>query len=135
LINSGEESVHSRDASNVTALHWASINGHVEVVDYLLSLGAEVDAIGGELQSTPLLWAVRFQKDGNLGAMVSLVKAGANIYATDSQSYNALLLCAQLGHTMKVLYLLSLGLNVHLADKNGATALMWAVYKGVSEDV
>ena len=37
----------------------ASINGKTKVVEYLLQEGVEVDAIGGELNGTPLQWAVR----------------------------------------------------------------------------
>lgn len=44
---------------NVTLLHWAAINNRLEIVNYLVSRGAIVDAIGGELESTPLQWATR----------------------------------------------------------------------------
>eukprot|EP00729_Bicosta_minor_P018860 gene18860-3481_t len=47
-----------RDDENISTLHWASINGKTKVVEYLLQEGVEVDAIGGELNGTPLQWAV-----------------------------------------------------------------------------
>ena len=44
---------------NVTLLHWASINNRREIVQYFLQLGADCNAVGGELMSTPLHWATR----------------------------------------------------------------------------
>ena len=44
-------------------LHWAAINNRTEIVKYLIAKGANVDAIGGELASTPLHWATRFVID------------------------------------------------------------------------
>ena len=52
--------VNQMDAENVSLLHWASINNRIEIVRYLLSRGAAVDRIGGELKSTALHWAVRY---------------------------------------------------------------------------
>lgn len=59
LINNENVDVNARDAENVTLLHWAAINNRLEICKYFLSKGAEVDAIGGELRSTPLHWATR----------------------------------------------------------------------------
>lgn len=47
------------DAEGTTPLHWAAINGHVVAAKVLLERGAEVDARGGELRGTPLMWAAR----------------------------------------------------------------------------
>ena len=43
----------------MTHLHWAAINNRIEISKLFLSRGAEVDAVGGELKSTPLHWAAR----------------------------------------------------------------------------
>ena len=58
LIEAGYD-VNQADAETVTLLHWAAINNRKELIKYLVSKGAVVDAIGGELQSTPLHWATR----------------------------------------------------------------------------
>ena len=47
------------DKDNITLLHWAAINNRHDVVDFYMSKGAIVDAIGGDLNATPLHWAVR----------------------------------------------------------------------------
>ena len=56
-----EEGIDVRvpDAENVTILHWASINNRVQVMEYLISKGAVVDQRGGNLNGTPLHWAIR----------------------------------------------------------------------------
>lgn len=61
LIESGYD-VNTPDAETVTLLHWAAINNRKDIIKYYISLGAVVDAVGGELQSTPLHWATRLVK-------------------------------------------------------------------------
>jgi palmitoyltransferase ZDHHC13/17 len=59
LIESGYD-VNAADAETVTLLHWAAINNRRELIKYFISIGAVVDAVGGDLQSTPLHWATRY---------------------------------------------------------------------------
>ncbi len=47
LIESGKVLPTDRGKDNVTALHWAAINNHIPVAQYLLDKGAEIDALGG----------------------------------------------------------------------------------------
>jgi palmitoyltransferase len=58
LIESGFN-VNQPDSETVTLLHWAAINNRREIIRYYISKGAVVDAVGGELLSTPLHWATR----------------------------------------------------------------------------
>lgn len=60
LIETGKENVNEPDAENCYLLHWAAINNHVELIQYLISKGATVDIKGGDLKSTPLHWACKF---------------------------------------------------------------------------
>lgn len=59
LVTDAPALVNERDAENVTPLHWAAINGHIECCEALLENGAEVNAVGGELAATPLQWSAR----------------------------------------------------------------------------
>ena len=79
-------------ADGVTALHWAAINNHVAVARCLLEHGADVNAVGGDLQATPLLWAAR---QGHIQLARLLVQAGANVEARDRQGFNSLHTAAQ----------------------------------------
>jgi len=58
LVEAGAD-VNQPDSETVTLLHWAAINNRKDIVKYLIGKGAVVDAIGGELASTPLHWATR----------------------------------------------------------------------------
>jgi ankyrin repeat protein len=60
--------------SNITLLHWAAINNRIEIARYLINKGVEIDAFGGELNSTPLQWAIR---DGKLQMVVFLLSQQA----------------------------------------------------------
>ena len=69
------DDTNQRDSENVTLLHWAPINNRRDLVRLYITSGSEVDAVGGELLSTPLHWASR---QGHIGVIVQLMAAGAN---------------------------------------------------------
>lgn len=118
--------INQRDPENVTLLHWAAINNQADIVDYFLSKGADVNAIGGDLKSTPLQWAVR---QGHLSMVVRLVKRGADCNILDGEGCNALHLATQFGYTAIVAYLVAKGMDIDLPDTNGMTPLMWSAYR------
>ncbi|XP_064480715.1 palmitoyltransferase ZDHHC17-like [Ornithodoros turicata] len=123
--------VNRPDAENVTLLHWAAINNRREIVNYYISKGAVVDAIGGELMSSPLHWATR---QGHLGMVVLLLQHGADPSVVDGEGCSCIHLAAQFGHTAIVAYLVAKGQPVNLTDSNGMTALMWSAYRVMTSD-
>lgn len=125
LVEAGWD-VNQPDHETVTLLHWAAINNRREIIEYLLSKGAIVDAVGGELQSTPLHWATR---QGHLEATVLLVRAGADPTLRDAEGCACLHLAAQFGHTAVVAYLVARGADPDAPDAGGMTPLMWAAWK------
>ena len=74
--------VRKADSDNITVLHWAAINNRHELVKYYLSAGAIVDAIGGDLNSTPLQWAVR---QGHQSMVALLINSGADPTIRDGE--------------------------------------------------
>lgn len=130
IVQSGFD-INQRDEENVTLLHWAAINNRKEIVQYFIKLGADIDAVGGELMSTPLHWATR---QGHASIIVILLQSGANPGARDGEGCAAIHLAAQFGHTAIVGYLIAKGQNVNSQDSNGMTALMWACYRTSSID-
>ncbi|XP_023329666.1 palmitoyltransferase ZDHHC17 [Eurytemora carolleeae] len=130
-IIEGGYSVNTRDEENVTLLHWAAINNRRELVQYLVKKGADLDAVGGELMSTPLHWATR---QGHTQVLVLLLQYGADPSIVDGEGCACLHLAAQFGHTAIVGYLIAKGQSVNTQDENGMTPLMWSCYKTSSID-
>ena len=62
-----------------TPLHWACINGRLEVAMALIEKGAAIDARDSD-QYTPLYWAFR---SGHLEVAMALIEVGADVYARD----------------------------------------------------
>ena len=54
LLDVDGNDVNLREANDITYLHTAAFNNQVEIAKYLLSKGAEVGVLGGEVKSTPL---------------------------------------------------------------------------------
>ncbi|XP_013776131.2 palmitoyltransferase ZDHHC17-like [Limulus polyphemus] len=130
-IVEGGFDVNQRDSENVTLLHWASINNRREIVRYYISKGAVIDAVGGELQSTPLHWATR---QGHLPMVVLLMQHGGDPSLLDGEGCSCLHLAAQFAHTAIVAYLIAKGQDINMVDRNGMTPLMWAAYRVTTND-
>jgi len=81
IIEEGYD-VNERDAENVTLLHWASINNRRDIVKYYIGKGAIIDAIGGDLQSTPLHWATR---QGHISMVILLMQHRADPSILDGE--------------------------------------------------
>lgn len=128
LVESGWD-VNQPDSETVTLLHWAAINNRRDIIRYFLEKGATVDAVGGELNATPLHWATR---QGHLGAVVLLMAAGADPRIRDAEGCSCIHIAAQFAHTALVAYFIAKGVDPDLQDRGGMTALMWAAWK-VSE--
>lgn len=125
LVDAGWD-VNQPDSETVTLLHWASINNRRDIIGFLLERGSHVDAVGGELNATPLHWATR---QGHLGACVQLMQAGADPSLRDTEGCSCLHIAAQFGHTAICAYFIARGVNPDLQDRSGLTALMWSAWK------
>jgi palmitoyltransferase ZDHHC13/17 len=108
---------------NITLLHWAAINNRVQVAWYLLSKGAQIDAYGGELKSTPLQWAVR---NGKI-QMVAFLLSERSTVSLCWSGLSSIHLASMFGHTDIVGYLVAKGEDVDFLDKGGMSPLMHAV--------
>jgi hypothetical protein len=58
----------ARDKDRVTPLHRAAMGGHPAAVRVLLKFGADVNALDGMFQATPLIWAVEGRGHRERGA-------------------------------------------------------------------
>uniref|UniRef100_A0A1A9VAQ6 Palmitoyltransferase n=1 Tax=Glossina austeni TaxID=7395 RepID=A0A1A9VAQ6_GLOAU len=125
LVDAGWD-VNEPDSETVTLLHWAAINNRRDIIRFFLEKGALVDAVGGELNATPLHWATR---QGHLGSVVLLMAAGADPRVRDAEGCSCIHIAAQFAHTALVAYFIAKGVDPDLQDRGGMTALMWAAWK------
>lgn len=130
LIEAGYD-VNLPDSDTITLLHWAAINNRSDIVRLLLEKNAKVDAIGGDLDATPLHWATR---QGHLASVVLLMNAGADPQIKDAEGCSSIHLAAQFGHTAVVAYFIARNVSPDTFDAGGMTALMWCAWKIMSLD-
>uniref|UniRef100_A0A8C3B175 Palmitoyltransferase n=1 Tax=Cyclopterus lumpus TaxID=8103 RepID=A0A8C3B175_CYCLU len=122
LVEAGYD-VRQPDKENVTLLHWAAINNRSELVKYYISKGSTVDQLGGDLNSTPLHWAIR---QGHLSTVIQLMRCGADPAVADGEGYRALHLAILFQHMAIAAYLMAKEQEVDGPDCNGQTPLMLA---------
>jgi ankyrin repeat protein len=130
LLKQGVD-VNAAQGDGMTALHWASQNGDVELARMLLYAGANLKAttrLGGH---TPLLLASR---PGDVAMMRVLLDAGAGPNVATTNGTSPLMLAAASGSAPAVTLLLDRGADVAAKENAmGQTALMFAAANGRTE--
>ncbi|KAJ7424482.1 hypothetical protein WISP_28467 [Willisornis vidua] len=108
LVEAGYD-VRQPDKENVTLLHWAAINNRLELVKYYISKGAIVDQLGGDLNSTPLHWAIRpeptrflLKFNPSLNAVDNVHKNTALHWAVTSGNISAVDLLLEAGASLDI---------------------------------
>lgn len=69
------------------------------------------------------------RRQGHLGIVVILMRAGADPTLRDSEGFSCIHLAALFGHTAIVAYLVAKGVNPNMLDRSAMTPLMWSAYK------
>jgi ankyrin repeat protein len=128
FLETGEVDVDSREPGHGrTPLIFAAGNGHLAIVELLVSHGADVELADSELDSTPILWAAwRGYKD----VVMFLLDQGADIEARNFFDSSALSLAVKSGHSGVVKLLLQRGANTDLVDKHDQSPLSHAAEEG-----
>ena len=104
---------------HATALHNASSQGHVHVVDWLIEKGALIE-VPDQMGSTPLIWAAYA---GQLHTVQSLIQADANLNHLPLQGSTALVSAVQSGQIDVVETLLENGAKKTIESSDGMTAI------------
>ncbi|XP_070926201.1 ankyrin repeat domain-containing protein 30B-like isoform X3 [Macaca nemestrina] len=147
-----------------TALHWACVNGHAEVVTFLVDRKCQLDVLDGE-NRTPLMKALQCQREDcanilvdsgaglnivdvygntalhyavynkNLSVVAKLLSHGAVIETQNKASLTPLLLAITKRSEQIVEFLLTKNANANAVNSFKCTALMFAVCHGSSEIV
>lgn len=121
--------VNAQDRDGDTPLHLAAYNGKLDVIEYLISKGANVNAKSKD-NWVPLHWA---SHSGVLGVVKHLVSNGADVNAKNKQDGTPLHLAARMGKLNVVEYLLGKGANVDANTTRplyNGTPLHLAAYHG-----
>lgn len=132
LVNRTQVPVNARTSNGTTALHLAALEGHVDVINVLVALGAELEtrSHGGY---TPLHCAA----GGNHAeAIRELVRVRADVSVRESRSgASPLHWAARVGHVDAIDELIKQRAKVDFHDKNQNTPLMYAARHARSEAV
>ena len=102
-----------------TPLLVACQNGHIEVVRWLITSGAEIEATENQ-GATPLLLACQ---NGHIEVVRLLITSGADVRTKDKTGHDSLFFASQQGHLHVVYYLCSLGADTGAQDETEMTAL------------
>lgn len=110
-------------------LHWASIRGNVEIVDYLIKNGADIN-LEDDRELSPLFFAIN---NGTCKKEIIelFLNAGFELHKKNSDGATMILICAPYDSNMELTdYLVGKGLSLNSTDDNGATAFDYAARKG-----
>ena len=108
----------------MTALHFAVKNHNIQIINFLLSRGADAN-VCDENGISPLHLAAA---DGNLEIASILLNARANINQIDYDRFSPLHMSAQYNYVDLVQLLIERGADPYLEDIEGITALHLAMY-------
>lgn len=121
--------LEARASDGSTALHQAAAQGTEEMVQALLSCGADTQALDEEAR-TPLHWATRNSSVRAFKAVLKqYLRAGGDINARDVSGMTVISWAAFHGRAPTIDLLLKNGANPSMADFEGKTCQHWAVHR------
>lgn len=91
LLDNGADVKLARN-DGTTALHWAVEALYFDIIESLLSKGADPNALDDESES-PLMWAVRLNR--NVKFVKILIESGANIHLANNKKKTALVIAEE----------------------------------------
>ena len=159
MIESDSGLLSARGADGLTPLHTAAYNGKLEIAEYLISKGADVNirsvsastpmhgaALRGHAEVVRLLIAkgadvnianasgfvpvINASIGGNVGIVRMLIDAGANVRAKTVGGLSALMHAASNGHIEVARMLLAAGATLDDVDQSGSTMIHYAALMG-----
>ncbi|XP_045532457.1 ankyrin-3-like [Pieris brassicae] len=118
--------INQQDAYMRTALHYATEQGHTEIVKLLLDSGSKLDVTAGDGLTALHIAVIR----NNIQIVNMLLSAGSHINYKTHEKMTALHFAASRGFLELVKILVSNGANLEARDTNERTALYLATGRG-----
>ncbi|XP_035529073.1 inversin [Morone saxatilis] len=118
--------INMADKYGGTALHAASLSGHVSTVKLLLERGAMVDSLD-VMKHAPLFRACEM---GHRDVILTLIKGSARVDLVDVDGHTALHWAALGGNAEVCQILMENGISPNVQDQAGRTPLQCAAYGG-----
>ena len=123
LLSNESELIDTVEADGTTALHWAVEQDDLDMVNILISAGANMQAVN-RYGMTVLAPACA---NGNAVMIEHLLKAGADPNSTLPGGETTLMTASRTGNVDAIKLLISYGVDVRAREsRRGQTALMWA---------
>lgn len=117
------------DSEGFSALTWACIKGHKEVLTLLIAGKADVEEITGSSGKTPLSLAA---ERGHFDCVEELLAKKASMQKANIDGSNALMCASHRGETEVVLHLLGKNSLANQNDSEGWTPLIYALNNTVA---
>ena len=119
--------INALDTEGLSSLHWAAIEGNIEVTKLLISEGANIEIKGTIFKSSPLLFACQ---NGRTKIVQILLENGAdiNVKGSEGSKSSAIHFATQSGKTEIVEILMQKGLDINCKNDNGETPLYYTMY-------
>jgi ankyrin repeat protein/L-ascorbate metabolism protein UlaG (beta-lactamase superfamily) len=121
--------INAKDEEGETPLHKAAAAGHIAIVEYLLTEGADIDARNNDNQN-PLLYAAYH---GHKDVVHLLLDKGANFKEPDRYGRTVLHYPVRGGYKDVVEILVKKGMDITVEDGMGVSPLRFAIEGGHAE--
>lgn len=114
------------NTAGYSALQWAIVHGHMDLVAHLFDKGAEVNSS----ERSPLMLAVG---EWNVEAVLFLLEKGADCNSLDQNGKSCLHYAIEKGHFNIVAHLLNKGVDINQRSSEGDTPILFASqYKNIN---
>ena len=126
ILTEDNSQLNATDESGYTALHWACMKAHWDVVTYLIEAGADLNVVGGD-GGTQINWAVHHD---NVDIVKLLIDKGAKLNIQNQWGMTELHTAIWRGNINVVEYLLDHGSDPSIKTNEGWTAMHYAHRSG-----